>query len=294
MESMTGFGAGSVAIEGAAGPVTLIVEIRSVNHRHIDVRINSADELQSLSGGLEALIRERGGRGRFDVRMVADGRLSPPPKLDAHRARSAYAELCALRDELAPGDSVPLSLLSSVPGLFEEPTLEDCKELQEAVTQAASRALDELVVMRRAEGQAMAKDIAVHLAEVTRNCEELHAELPRLVQEARERLRGRLQGLLDERFANIDAARLEQEVAMLADKSDVAEELARLASHVKQFRKISEENGLLGRKLDFLLQEMGREANTIGSKIHDASITIRIVELKSCLERVREQVQNVA
>ncbi|MFT5357974.1 MAG: hypothetical protein ACI9KE_005211 [Polyangiales bacterium] len=294
MESMTGFGAGSVAIEGPAGPITLSVEIRSVNHRHIDVRIHSDDELQSLNGGLEALIRKRGGRGRFDVRMVADGRLSPPPTLDSHRARSAYAELCTLRDELAPGDSVPLSLLSSVPGLFEVPTLQDSTELQEALLRAASGAFDELESMRKTEGEALAKDIALHLDEVSGNCEALHAELPRLVQEARKRLRGRLQELLDERFASIDDARLEQEVAMLADKSDVAEELARLASHVTQFRKISEGEGLLGRKLDFLLQEMGREANTIGSKIHDSSITIRIVELKSCLERVREQVQNVA
>lgn len=294
MESMTGFGTGSVAIEGAAGPITLSVEIRSVNHRHIDVRINSDDELQSLSGGLEALIRKRGKRGRFDVRMVADGRLSPPPKLDSHRARSAYAELCALRDELAPGDSVPLSLLSSVPGLFEVPTPQDSGELQEALLRAASSAFEELESMRRVEGEAMAKDIALHLDDVTRNCAALEAEVPRLVAAARERLQGRLQGLLDERFATIDDVRLEQEVAILADKSDVAEELARLASHVEQFRKISDGGGLLGRKLDFLLQEMGREANTIGSKIHDASITIRIVELKSCLERVREQIQNVA
>lgn len=294
MESMTGFGTGSVAIEGAAGPITLSVEIRSVNHRHIDVRINSDDELQSLSGGLEALIRKRGKRGRFDVRMVADGRLSAPPKLDSHRARSAYAELCALRDELAPGDSVPLSLLSSVPGLFEVPTPQDSGELQEALLRAAGSAFEELESMRRVEGEAMAKDIALHLDDVTRNCAELEAEVPRLVAAARERLRGRLQGLLDERFATIDDVRLEQEVAILADKSDVAEELVRLASHVEQFRKISDGGGLLGRKLDFLLQEMGREANTIGSKIHDASITIRIVELKSCLERVREQIQNVA
>ncbi|MFK8002068.1 MAG: YicC/YloC family endoribonuclease [Polyangiales bacterium] len=294
MESMTGFGAGSVAIEGAAGPITLSVEIRSVNHRHIDVRINSDDELQALTGGVEALIRKRGTRGRFDVRMVADGRLSPPPKLDAHRARSAYAELCALRDELAPGDSVPLSLLSSVPGLFEVPAPQDCEALQGALHRAANAAFDELESMRSVEGEALAKDIVLHLDAVTRNCGQLQADIPRLVASSRERLRGRLQALLDERFSNVDEVRLEQEVAILADKSDVAEELARLASHVTQFRKISAGAGLLGRKLDFLLQEMGREANTIGSKIHDASITIRIVELKSCLERVREQVQNVA
>ncbi len=290
---MTGFGRGTAHCEGAAGLATLVVEVRAVNHRHLDVRVRADEEVADYGVFVEEVVRRRADRGRIDVRLRLEGDLTPPPALDLDRARSAYLQLCTLRDELAPAESVPLSLMSTVPQLFRGGAFEDSDALVAAVQEAAEKACEGLATMRTKEGEALRKDLGTHLSRVDVIRDEIGGFVPTLVAQRRTRLRDRLAQFVDERLPQLDPARLEQEVALLADKADIAEELSRLGSHVAQFQGLVASDAKVGRKLDFLLQEMGREANTIGSKIQDGVVTPKLVELKACLERLREQVQNV-
>jgi uncharacterized protein (TIGR00255 family) len=177
--------------------------------------------------------------------------------------------------------------------LVTAPVAIDAEGLREALRSAFERAAGDLDVMRGVEGRALRADIAEHLARCRMLALEVKARASTLVEAHRARLSERLQRLLDGTSIKLDPARLEQELALFADKSDIAEELSRLQSHFEYFATISGSEGAIGRRLDFVLQEIGREANTIASKSQDAPISHLVVELKTEIERIREQVQNV-
>ncbi|RLB50243.1 MAG: YicC family protein [Deltaproteobacteria bacterium] len=290
LRSMTGFGRGEGSIDGSR----LTVELRAVNHRYLDVRVRLPYELSDQISAAEAVAKGCLSRGRVEItgRLSAGGNAGP--LLDVERARAAFTQLQQLRDDLAPDEAVPLSLLSSVPDLFGAATAFDGDAAARAVKEAVEAACADLDAMRVREGAALARDFDTRLTDLKGRVNLIDQRADSLVAERHERLRERVQKLLGPGGAPLDPTRLEQEVALLADRSDVMEELTRLRSHFDQFEQLTgAEEPQIGRKLDFLVQEMNREVNTIGSKSADADLTHTVVSMKAEIERIREQVQNV-
>jgi uncharacterized protein (TIGR00255 family) len=289
IRSMTGFGAG----HGAAAGEELDVEVRSVNHKFCEVKIRLPREYAALEIEAAKLVKERLARGGVDVsirRGAAAGGLAP--RVDVQLAEAyarAFAELQA-RLGLATGATLADILAADGVVRLDERDV-DLDAARSAVRTALSAALDALVEMRAREGAALARDLSTRLDTI----EVLAARVGELAPHAVEHHRARLEERIAElsRGIPIDPARLAQEVALLADRSDVAEELTRLASHVSQVRALLASDEPAGRKLDFLVQEMHREVNTTGSKSQSADIAAVVVALKAEVERMREQVQNV-
>jgi len=289
MRSMTGFGMG----ESPFGTGKLSVEVRGVNHRFLDVRVRVPRELAELAPYVEQLARERLTRGRFEIGVRVEGLSLGAATLDRDRARSAYRALCDLRDELAPGQDVPLSLLASIPDLFVpslERELEAVRDSMRKSFDAAVRSLDE---MRRREGDALGEDLTKRLETVRKLAAQVSRRAPEVIDSHRKRLKERAERLRLSAELGVDGGRLEQEIALFAERIDICEELTRLESHCAQFGSLLASSESVGRRLDFLLQEMAREANTVGAKSPDAQISHAIVEVKAEIERMREQVQNV-
>ncbi|MDH3622827.1 MAG: YicC family protein [Myxococcales bacterium] len=290
MQSMTGYGSGRATL----GDGHVVLDLRAVNHKYLDVRVRLPPRVQSRTPTVERIIRSRLERGRIDVTARFEGQTLPQPELDVARARAVYQELGALRDALSPDEPLPLSVLSCVPDLFVASKAIDQEELDEALAAAAAEACSAITAMRRAEGKALAHELKTRLDEVAAQMEALRAELPGMVEGRRTRLRARLEALLEDVEVELQPSRLEQEVAVLADRSDIAEELVRLDSHRSQMLALIEHSSKpVGKRVDFLLQEMAREANTIGSKVQEAAIATLVIELKATVEQMREQAQNV-
>jgi uncharacterized protein (TIGR00255 family) len=298
---MTGFGVGTAAL----GQGSVAVEVRAVNGRFLDVRVRLPQELSDLSATVESEARKRLSRGRCDITVRSEGNVILTPSMDKERARRAYQALLELRDELAPGAEVPFAMLTSVPDLFRSGDASHLESSKSAITSALGSALEDLAIMRQKEGDAIFVDLAGRLASVRSLIEQVAARAPEmaeiLAKKFRERL-GRLGVAVSGTAANggepvrevtIDPSRIEQELVLLVERSDIAEELTRLASHVSQMTAYMQEDEPLGRRLDFLLQEMAREINTIGAKSQDLRTSHAVVELKAEIERMREQVQNV-
>jgi uncharacterized protein (TIGR00255 family) len=286
---MTGFGLGEVPL----GSGKLGIEIRGVNHRFLDVRVRVPRELAELAGFVEQVAREHLTRGRYEVAMRIEGTALGAPVLDRERARAAYKALAELRDELAPGSEVPLSLLGAIPDLFVSSVEREADTVREATRRAfvaANRALDQ---MRAREGAALSEDLVRRLERIRRLARDIERRAPEVLEAHRKRLRERADRLRITAEIDVDAARLEQEIAMFAERCDITEELTRLESHCAQLAALLGSDEAIGRRLDFLLQEMAREANTVGAKSPDAQISHSIVEVKAEIERMREQVQNV-
>jgi uncharacterized protein (TIGR00255 family) len=286
---MTGFGLGEVPLGGGK----LAVEIRGVNHRFLDVRVRVPRELGDLAAFVEQVARERLTRGRYEVAIRVDGVALGAPVLDRERARAAFRALTELRDELAPGTEVPLSLLGSIPDLFVSPVDREIDRLRESTRAAFDAAVKALDAMRAHEGKALAEDLMKRVASVRRLARDVERRAPDVVEAHRKRLRERADRLRASTDIDVEPGRLEQEIAMFAERSDICEELTRLESHCAQFSALLASDDAVGRRLDFLLQEMAREANTVGAKSPDAQISHAIVEVKADIERMREQVQNV-
>jgi uncharacterized protein (TIGR00255 family) len=296
MRSMTGFGVGEapLAAVGKTAPTgKLTVEIRAVNHRYLDVRVRAPNQLPDLASAVEAIARERLSRGRFDVTVRLEGAALGAVTLHQERARSVFAALVALRDELAPGVDVPLSLLAAVPDLFV-PTIEQAgDEVRAALSHAFDAALESLDAMRLREGLNLGDDIVRRLVTVRKLAQSVNERAPLVIETYKKKLKERAERLRIATDVDVDPGRLEQEMALFADRVDICEELTRLESHTSHFETLLASSDAVGRRLDFLLQEMAREANTIGSKSQDAVIAHAVVELKAEIERMREQVQNV-
>lgn len=289
MRSMTGFGFGDSAFAGGR----FTVEMRSANQRFLDIRARLPAELSHFTMFVEQVVRERVRRGRVDVVVRAEGLSGSTAVLDRERARSALSALAQLRDEMAPGAELPLSLLVAVPGLFSvtEPEPEAVRGALRGAVEASIQAME---IMLQREGDALALDLRARATRITDMLQEIRQRAELLPSLTRKRLEERLQRILGSVDAPVDAPRIEAELLLYADKSDVTEELTRLASHVAQFQAtLGEKADPVGRKLDFLLQEMLREAHTIAAKAQDSRISERIVAFKVELERLREQVQNI-
>lgn len=289
-DSMTGFGRGEAGASGRA----YTVEVHSVNHRFLEVRCRLPRRLQGLEPKVQQALQGRFARGHFEVTVQEKdlGGGSRRLSLDTALAREYVGLLRGLQADLGLPGEVSLGLVASQRELIAiEEAEAPVEEAWEALSPALETALRELAAMRRQEGEALVGVLNRELAAIEAIQGRILQRAPEAVAAQRDRLRARIAELLDGR--ELDPGRLEQEVAILADRADITEECDRLRSHLAQFRATLAQAGPQGRRLDFLLQEMGREANTTGSKSADAALAHEVVELKAALERLREQVQNL-
>jgi uncharacterized protein (TIGR00255 family) len=291
---MTGFGRASLRLE----PLGFDVEVRSVNHRHLDARVRVPRILSTYEAELRARIQQRIGRGKIDLTIATSDDSSVSARVDIDRG--VAAEYGRVARELSSIDGVEGSLtvdtLIGLPGVarLAEPEF-STDELLDALLGGVDRALDALVAMRASEGKAIERDLMSRLDRVEALADSIEQRSELVCVAVRDRLRKRTEQLRLE-TGLLDEARLHQEIVIAADRLDVTEEIVRVRSHIEQFREIVQVAGVgapVGRRMDFLLQEFSREANTIGSKGSDAPIAHDVVELKAELERIREQVQNI-
>jgi len=290
IRSMTGYGRRQAPWAGG----TVTVEVRSVNHRFCEIATRLPRGMAQLEDGLKELIQRRCVRGRIDLTVSLSGgkETRTTVSLDLQLASQYHRLLDQLRRKFRLAGSVDLALLAGLRDLIvvtEQPVSD--KALHMIVKRLASGAVTDLDRMRQREGKALAAHLAALLAGIEKELAQIAARIPLAVQEHHARMKGRIEKLLEPGRA--DAGRLEQELAAFADRSDVSEEQARLRSHLGQFRDTMKSPDSIGKTLDFLLQEMGRETNTIGSKANDAQIAGHVVRIKGELEKLREQVLNI-
>lgn len=290
MRSMTGYGAG----EAPLGQGRVVIEIRALNHRYLEVRTGVPGDLAGHAWLLEQALRKRFERGRYDVALRVSGATPLGRAFDLDRARAAYQALCALRDELAPGTDVPIAALAAIPDVFNARPSADDAIVADALRAALAAALDDLDQMRGREGDAMRTAIQASL-ELIRDCQrDIVARTGDAGVRQRDKLRARVAALLDGGDPQIDPARLELELAIVADRIDISEELARLDSHLCQLDDLLHAAEPVGRRIDFLMQEIAREVNTLSAKCQDAIVSQLAVTLKAEIARVRQQAQNIA
>ncbi len=295
IRSMTGFGRSHFEAEGQH----FEIEARSVNHRHLDFRIRLPQVLQALEPAARAFSQERLVRGKVDLNVAlteAAGstvRLEVDADLAAQYVKAAR-ELAASHEMSAELD---MGRLLSMPGVIRQVDEKLSGDgAQEALCAGIDEALRALQSMQEEEGEKLNAEFTLALDHVVELVDWLETRSGEVLESSREKLKQRMDQFQSE-TGSLDSARLHQEVVILTDRLDIREELVRLRSHVDQFRNVvgtCEVGQVVGRRLDFLLQEMGREANTVGSKANDAPIAHQVVELKTQLEKLREQVQNIA
>jgi uncharacterized protein (TIGR00255 family) len=287
---MTGFGRGETDGRGRV----YTVEVQSVNHRFLEARCRLPKRLAGLEPRVQRAVQQRFARGHLEVSVQEkdlEGR-TRTLKIDLALARQYVESLQTLQREMDLPGQVTLEMLAGQRELISvEESEETLDEAWAELEPALLSALDALATMRCQEGAALTQALRRYLDEIEGTLSRVLGRTSDLVTAHRNRLRERVAELLDGRLP--DPLRLEQEVALLAERGDVAEECDRLRSHLTQFRETLDQSGPQGRRLDFLLQEMNREANTIGSKAADASLAQDVVELKTAIERLREQVQNI-
>jgi uncharacterized protein (TIGR00255 family) len=289
--SMTGFGTAS----HDAGALSFRVEIRSVNHRHLLVKSRLTSDFVHLEGDVERIVRKRLDRGAVSVHL----NVTTAPEVDTVRFDSDSAaryrkQWSGFSSRLGITDELPLSTLLSLPGVVtaHESPDEEPESQKRRILKLVSEALTRLVEMRGTEGAALVQDLRKNAVACGRIVARIEKRMPRVVREHHRNLTRRVKDLI-EGHAGLSPADLAREVALLADRLDVSEEISRLKSHLVQFDAILDKGGATGRKLDFLMQEIFRETNTIGSKCSDAKVSHWVVDAKTHVERLREQVQNL-
>lgn len=288
--SMTGFGRAKQTLMG----LDITVEIKSVNHRYFEFSSRLPRAYMFLEEQLKSFIREKVTRGKVEVSVLIDDRRESAVELEINRAYAdAYvAALHNLAKTYRIKDDVKVSLLANNPEIFTARRREtDSEQVSAAVLEVAGIALSNFVAMRAVEGERLVTDVTDRSNAILNLVSFIEERSPQTVKEYRERIEEKIRELLGD--VHIDEQRLLTETALFADKIAVAEETVRLRSHIKQLGEMFADGGAIGRKLDFIVQEMNREANTIGSKAQDLEIGKAVVDIKSEIEKIREQIQNI-
>lgn len=289
MQSMTGYGRCQLTMEGRE----MTLEIKTVNHRFLDISFRMPRNVSFLEETLRKAIASSMRRGHADVFINYRNTRADARTVQVDTALVAAYEAAAEQIRQATGTQEPLTLaqVMTLPDVVQVTEAEEDREQVTALAEAVlTKVLDEVHAMRIREGAALRRDLEEHLDALARLREEIALRAPEVPKAYRERLTARLAELP---VAPVEPQRLAQEVAIFADKAAIDEELSRLQSHIAQMRACLQEEGEVGRRLDFLTQEMNREVNTIGSKASDVTITNCVVAAKSEIEKLREQVQNV-
>ncbi|SDP53408.1 YicC/YloC family endoribonuclease [Desulforhopalus singaporensis] len=290
LTSMTGFGRGELESQGRVWSA----EVRSVNNRYLDLKMKLPKSYGPLEDRIRKKVAVRYLRGRVDLYLSVAGDFSElqQVKINMTLARGYENALSELAKEFQlPGDLTVRDLASLPEVIVRDQQQEDLEEIWPLVENVVDEALGKCDLMRQQEGAALGDDLLQRLRRFSEVVTVIEGRIPEIVQQRKTVLEERLQKLLG--GVQLDPARLAQEVAVMADKSDVTEEIVRLRCHIEQFTQFLGESGGVGRKLDFLIQEFLREVNTLASKISDAAIAHLAVDLKSELEKMREQVQNI-
>lgn len=290
MFSMTGYGKG----EYKEGGIELTVEIKTVNNRYLDVSVKSPKSFNAYEEAVRSLVRGSLSRGHADVFIGFNDRREQAGRLtvDENAAR-AYVQAAERLKELFPGIADDLTLTALLRGadvIRTEEGAADDEQVFAALTAALSAALEKLNAMRAREGEKLAADMLARMDTIETLVGEIAARAPCVAENYRAKLFERMHEVLAD--APVDEARLLSEAAVFADKCNIDEELTRLRSHISQFRAVCREERV-GRKLDFLVQEFNREANTVCSKSNDLAVTNAALALKNEIEKIREQVQNI-
>ncbi len=286
-------GAGSHIVESEAGRFE--VEARSVNNRFLKTSVRAYGPLPNPEATVEARVRERIRRGHVSItvryRPPADAAIAQ--RIDEAAFLAVAKRLKALAEEGGVKKPTTGDVLAAAQGMGDPGRAWDETTHVPVLIEAVDGALDNLIVAREAEGTRMADELVRVLKDIGIHTEAVRVQADEIPSAARTRLEARLEKLLEGTGAPIEPQWLAREVALLADKADVTEELARLAAHVEEFEDLLAEGGVVGRRLDFLVQELHREANTVGSKANQLELTRVVMDLKSDVERLREQVQNL-
>jgi uncharacterized protein (TIGR00255 family) len=287
--SMTGYGSASAQKDD----ITVSVEIRTVNHRFLDLHVRLSREYLFLEGEIQQLIRNALDRGRVEVSTTIQNTNSGAVQVNSNLVKGYLEAAARLKQEFNLGDSLDLKSIFTLPGILQNRDL--LTENSEAISELASRsikgALQGVLQMRRAEGEALRADMLRNLASVEESAVRIQELSASSAPEYMQKLQERLAQLLPS--GTIDPQRLAQEAALLADRCDISEEVARLKSHIQQYHALMDGKEKAGKKLDFLLQELQREANTILSKSGNLDISRNAISIKADIEKLREQVQNV-
>ena len=291
VKSMTAYGRAEHDCEGTM----LLTEIRSVNHRYRDIILRIPRTFQPLEDDLKRLIAERIRRGRVEVSVQIEGNgeaLSYELTLNAPLVRSYLKIFEQLREEFGIDAQISAEQLCQFKDtIVAKPETPDLGRLKPGFHEVLRKALDSYDLMRIREGKALEEDFRGRLRTMRSQVDEIKRRVPEAMDQKAGKLKERIASMVDD--LHIDDARIAQEVAILAEKADITEELVRIGSHCSQFEEFLSKNDALGRRLDFLIQEINREVNTLSVKAADATISNIVIEMKAELEKIREQVQNV-
>jgi uncharacterized protein (TIGR00255 family) len=290
LKSMTGYGKGEAVSERG----TFSVEIRSVNHRYGEVSVRLPRQFLFAEQDIKRKVATVLKRGKIDlsVQWEENSVSDPTPQIDHRLARWYWDSFTTLSKELGLLQEIPLSMVLSQKGVLKESSDPlDAEELLPHMLNAAASALDNIESMRLIEGKALYEDLLSRRLQISDWVCQIRERCPQAVTEYQQKLSARILQMIAD--VELDQVRIVQEVALVADRSDVTEELVRLSSHFSQFDSTLRMAEPVGRKLDFLMQEMNREVNTIGSKASDATIASLVIQIKAEMEKMREQVQNV-
>ena len=288
--SMTGFGRG----EYSSSFYKVRVEIRSVNHRYLDLSFRIPRAYLILEDKLRTVLNESLSRGKVDVTVTIEPSLESEKKVDVDwgLADGYVNAINAIKERYGLAGELSLESLLTMPDVIRPAENEqDLEVLWEAVRPALTEAIEALLATRKREGAAMAADIDNRLTAISALTAQMTERAPVVIETYRSRLEKRLAELTLDVMA--DPARIATEVALFADRSNIDEELTRLQSHLSQARDLLKSKESIGRRFDFLLQELNRESNTIGSKANDLALSNIVIEVKSELEKIREQIQNI-
>lgn len=292
IRSMTGFGRCETTIDGR----DITVEIKSVNHRYFEFSCRSPRGFGFLDDKLKSFVNSRVARGKIDVFVSVGACDDTPSEVTVnHSLVSGYLKaMNEIASTYGVENDATVVSLSRFPEVFTvHKAPEDEEKITADVLTAAGEALDAFIAMREAEGEKMKADILGRAETILNIVEEIEERSPQTVKEYENRLLDRIRQTLDGLNVSVDEQRVLTEVAVFADKVAVAEETVRLRSHFEQLSQFMTLDRPVGRKLDFIIQEMNREANTIGSKVQDAELAHKVVEIKGEIEKIREQVQNL-
>ncbi|MEO6462110.1 MAG: YicC/YloC family endoribonuclease [Candidatus Eisenbacteria bacterium] len=290
IRSMTGYGAAEVATEAGR----LSAEIRSVNHRYCEISLRLPRSVSGLEGPVRQHLTERLSRGKINLTVSWEGYEEEGGRLRVNHdvARQVVAALTELKDKYELSGALDARAIASMPDVltWDRPPVDDIR-LWEQLKKVLDGTLDNMAQMKVREGDSLRREFETRLESIERLLARAEERAPLRPREAQERMLARLKPLLDN--IPIDPVRVAQEIAFLAERLDCTEECVRMRAHLDQFRRLFADAEPAGRKLNFLLQEMNREVNTLGSKGNDAVIAEVVIELKDEIEKVREQVQNV-
>ena len=292
IKSMTGFGRG----EYTDGKRSIIAEIKSVNHRYSDIMVKMPRRYTFAEDKIKNAVKDKIRRGKVDVSIIVENITENDVniKLNSMLAKQYYDNLTELRGEFDLSGDISLQFLASLPDVMKAiPDVEDEEEITKAILEAVSEAAANLEKMRAVEGEKLAEDLIAKGEYIKEILDKIAERAPQVVTDYTARMKERIQELVGS-SVQVPEDRILVEAAVFADKCAIDEEITRLNSHLVQLRNIIEKSSQPdGKKLDFLVQEMNREANTIGSKANDITITNYMLEIKSEIEKIREQVQNI-